>query len=316
MTRISWKSAAIQVAVVVLLTAGIGWLISNTQQNLTSRGLSFGYDFFLEAAGFSITDGPVAYQVGDSYLKAFLAGAANTLVAAIPALLFITIFGLMLGIASISNNRLLKALIQAYVDAARNVPLLVHVLLWYTTLTNILPDNSAPIQILDFYLSKSGLAIPHPITGDLPVMGTFGLQGGLHISPELTALVLALSVYTSAYCSELVRAGLLSVTKGQWEAAHALGLSRMQAIRLIIIPQAMRVIMPPYISLALNTIKNSSLGVAIGYPEIVSIGTTSLNQSGRAIECISIIALIYLILNLLTSMILSIYNKRVQIRER
>lgn len=316
MKKFSWKAIGMQAALAALLIAIGAWFVGNTQANLASRGLSSGYDFLLESAGFAITEGPVPYEAGDTYLKAFAAGAANTLVAAIPAIILTTLLGLLLGICSISHNAVLRAVVRAYVDGARNVPLLVQVLMWYTLLTNALPDSSAPVHFAGAYLSKAGLALPHPLTGQIPTMGAFGLVGGLQVGPELVAIVAALAAYTGAYCAEIVRAGLLAVPKGQWEAAHALGLSRWQAIRLVVMPQAMRVIMPPYISLALNTIKNSSLGVAIGYPEVVSIGTTSLNQSGRAIECISVIAGIYLVLNLITSLILSLYNRRVQIRER
>lgn len=316
MNKSPLKAIILQAALAAVLVAVGAWLVGNTQANLASRGLGSGYDFLMEPAGFSITEGPVSYEPGNSYLRAFAAGAANTLVAAFPAVLLTTLLGILLGICSISHNALLRGVVRAYVDGARNVPLLVHVLLWYTLLTSGLPDSDAPVHLAGVYLSKAGLSFPHPLTGDVPVMGAFGLTGGLQISPELTALVAALTGYTCAYCAEIVRAGLLAVPKGQWEAAHALGIRRWQAIRLVVMPQAMRVIMPPYISLALNTIKNSSLGVAIGYPEIVSIGTTSLNQSGRAIECVSVIAGLYLVLNIITSLILGIYNRHVQIRER
>jgi general L-amino acid transport system permease protein len=316
MNRVSWKGLALQAALAALLVAAGAWFAGNTQANLAARGLSSGYDFFRESAGFAITEGPVRYEPGDTYLVAFAAGAANTVVAAVPAIALTTLLGLLLGIASIAPNALLRGVVRTYVDGARNVPLLVHVLLWYSLLTNALPDSDAPLKALGLYLSKAGLFMPHPLTGELPAMGAFGLAGGLQLSPELTAIVLALAGYTCAYCAEIVRAGLQAVPKGQWEAAHALGLTRWKAIRLVVMPQAMRVIMPPYISLALNTIKNSSLGVAIGYPEIVSVGTTSLNQSGRAIECISVIAGLYLLLNIVTSLLLNLYNRRVQIRER
>lgn len=316
MTKTAWKGLALQVLVGLGLLALLAWLVHNTQANLAARGLSSGYDFLLDPAGFAIAEGLMPYQIGDSYLRAFLAGAANTLMVAFPAVILTTLAGAVLGIAAIAPNPLLRGIVQVYVDGARNIPLLVHVLLWYACLVQFLPDPRTPLSLGPIYLSKGGLFLPHPLTGEVPVMGNFGLLGGLQISPEFTALVLALMTYTAAYCAEIVRAGLLSVPRGQWEAAHALILTRPQAIRLVVMPQALRVILPPYISLVLNTIKNSSLGVAIGYPEIVSIGTTSLNQSGRAIECISIIALLYLLLNIISSFLLSLVNRRVQIKER
>ncbi len=316
MTRQTAKELTLQVLIGLSPVALGVWLAGNLQANLAARGLTSGYDFLLDPAGFAITEGPLPYQTGDSYLMAFLAGAANTLTVSIPAIALTTLFGALLGIAAISRNPLLAGVVRLYVDAARNVPLLVHVLLWYVLLLTILPDATKPFVLGPLFLSKAGLALPHPLTGEWPRLGYFGLRGGLQVSPEFTAIVMALATYSAAYCAEIVRAGLQSVPRGQWEAAHALILTRWQAIRMIVAPQALRVILPPYISLALNTIKNSSLGVAIGYPEIVSIGTTSMNQSGRAIECISIIALLYLILNIATSFTLAIVNRRVQIRER
>lgn len=315
-TKISRKAWAAQALLLVALLALLAWLAGNAHTNLAARGLSSGFDFLSESAGFGIAEGPVPYDASDSYLRAFLAGAANTMVAAVPAIVLTTLLGFVLGIASISRNELLHGIVRVYVDGARNIPLLVHVLLWYVAFTSALPDSNQPASFGPFYLSKSGFAMPHPLTGELPTLGAFGLSGGLFISPEFMAIVMALAGYSCAYCAEIVRAGLLAVPKGQWEAAHALGLGRGKTIRFVVIPQAMRVLMPPYISLALNTIKNSSLGVAVGYPEIVSIGTTSLNQSGRAIECVAVIASVYLILNLLTSFVLSLYNRHVQIKER
>jgi general L-amino acid transport system permease protein len=314
--KISARAWALQAGVLAALVALAAWFAANTQANLAARGLSAGYGFLGEAAGFAITEGPVPYESGDSYLKAFAAGAANTLVAAAPAIALATLLGFALGVAALARSALLRGAVRLYVDAARNIPLLVHVLVWYAVLTNSLPDTAQPLSLGPVFLSKMGLAFPHPLSGEIPSLGPFGVTGGLHVSPELAALVLALTGYSCAYCAEIVRAGLLAVPRGQWEAAHALGLGRAAAMRLVIGPQALRVILPPYISLALNTIKNSSLGVAIGYPELVSIGTTSLSQSGRAIECISVIAGVYLVLNLLTSLLLGVCNRRVQIKER
>jgi general L-amino acid transport system permease protein len=148
------------------------------------------------------------------------------------------------------------------------------------------------------------------------VLGTFGVTGGATLSPEWLALVGALTLYAGAYGAEIVRADLQAVPRGQWEAAHALGLTRAQALRRVIVPQALRVIVPPFASLVMNTIKNSSLAVAIGYPDLVSVATTSLNQNGQAIECIAIIASVYLLLNLLIALGMGAVNAAVQLKER
>ncbi len=155
-----------------------------------------------------------------------------------------------------------------------------------------------------------------PIAFDIPVAGKFNLKGGFNITPELVALWVALSTYTGAFISEVVRAGILSVGKGQTEAAGALGLQSGLTMRKIILPQALRVIIPPLTSQYLNLTKNSSLAVAIGYQDIVSIGDTIMNQSGQALEVISIYMLFYLSISVLTSMFMNWYNARIALVER
>ncbi len=155
-----------------------------------------------------------------------------------------------------------------------------------------------------------------PIGLDAPVMGKFNLRGGFNVTPELVALWLALSTYTGAFISEIVRAGILSVSKGQTEAAGALGLRPGLTMRRIILPQALRVIIPPLTSQYLNLTKNSSLAVAIGYQDVVSIGDTIMNQSGQALEVISVYMAFYLTLSLLTSAFMNWYNARIALVER
>ena len=159
-------------------------------------------------------------------------------------------------------------------------------------------------------------ALGQPLDFDVPVQKRFNLQGGVSITPELVALWLALSTYTGAFISEIVRSGILSVSKGQTEAAGALGLRRGLTMRQIILPQALRVIVPPMTSQYLNLTKNSSLAVAIGYQDIVSVGDTILNQSGQAIEVISLYMAFYLALSLITSAFMNWYNRRIALVER
>jgi general L-amino acid transport system permease protein len=156
-----------------------------------------------------------------------------------------------------------------------------------------------------------------PLTFEHPEMGRFKLQGGLVLLPELVALVLALSIYTAAFIAEIVRAGILSVSHGQIEAAHALGLKHGQTLRLVVIPQALRVIIPPLTSQYLNLTKNSSLAVAIGYPDFVNVFTgIVLNQTGQAVEVIAMTMAVYLTLSLLTSAFMNWYNRRIALVER
>ena len=155
-----------------------------------------------------------------------------------------------------------------------------------------------------------------PIDWDIPERSRFNYRGGFNVTPELVALWFALSTYTGAFISEIVRAGILSVSKGQTEAASALGLRPRQTMRLIILPQALRVIIPPLTSQYLNLTKNSSLAIAIGYQDLVSIGGTILNQSGQALEVVGIWMAIYLSLSLLTSAFMNWYNKHIALVER
>jgi len=156
-----------------------------------------------------------------------------------------------------------------------------------------------------------------PWTWEVPVLRGFNYAGGVNIGPELVALLTALSVYTAAFIAENVRGGILSVSHGQTEAAHALGLTQGRTLRLVVIPQALRVIVPPLTSQYLNLTKNSSLGVAIGYPEVVAtISGTTLNQTGQAVECVALAMAVYLTISLLISAFMNWYNQHIALVER
>jgi general L-amino acid transport system permease protein len=156
-----------------------------------------------------------------------------------------------------------------------------------------------------------------PIVWDMPELKGFNFKGGMVIRPEFIALWLALSLYTAAFIGEIVRAGITAVSWGQTEASSALGISRGRTLSLVVIPQALRVIIPPLTSQYLNVTKNSSLAVAIGYMDIVAtIGGISLNQTGREMECMTIVLLLYLTMSLLISAVMNVYNKRIKLVER
>lgn len=155
-----------------------------------------------------------------------------------------------------------------------------------------------------------------PLHFDFPIKGDFSIERGGALTPEFLAVLLGLTMYTSAFVAEVVRSGIQSVAAGQIEAAAALGLQPRQVMRLITLPQALRVIIPPVTNQFLNLTKNSSLAVAIGYPDVVSIANTSLNQTGRAVEAIAIVMLVYLTTSLTTSMVMGWYNARAAIQER
>ena len=155
---------------------------------------------------------------------------------------------------------------------------------------------------------------PHAM--NVPSLTGFNYEGGVNISPEFTALLLGLVLYTAAFVAEVVRAGIQSVSRGQTEAANSLGLKSGHVLSLVILPQALRVIIPPLTSQMLNLTKNSSLAVAIGYPDFVSVAGTTINQTGQAIEGVAMMMLVYLVLSLLTSAFMNWYNKRIALVER
>ncbi|OSQ43020.1 amino acid ABC transporter permease [Thalassospira alkalitolerans] len=155
-----------------------------------------------------------------------------------------------------------------------------------------------------------------PTEMDIPALKGFNIRGGYNISPEFMAVLIGLTVYTSTYVAEVVRSGIQAVPNGQWEAADSLGIKRSVALRKVILPQSMRVAIPPLTNQYLNLTKNSSLAVAVGYPDLVSVSNTTMNQTGQAIEAISIFMSIYLGLSLLTSLFMNWFNKKMALVER
>lgn len=308
----------------VALIALLAWLlVSNTLANMRLRGIQSGFDFLADPAGFDIGESWFHYEAGKPYWQAFLVGITNTLRVALIGCVLATLLGTLLGVARFSRNALLRGLSYGYVELFRNIPLLLQLLMWYLLFIEYLPPADAALSLGDtLFLSKNGLAFPFFVHGDegwlfqVPVPGAFQVEGGGSLSPEFMAVLLGLVLYTAAFVAEVVRAGIASVPTGQREAGAAMGLSRGRTLRLIVLPQALRLIIPPLTNQYLNLTKNSSLAVAVGYPELVSIANTSMNQSGRAVECIAIIMAVYLTLSLITSALMNVFNRRAAIRER
>ena len=180
----------------------------------------------------------------------------------------------------------------------------------------VFPVFSVSVGILVLLPLLAWLVGGSPTTMSVPVLTGFNFQGGLNVSPEFTALLLGLVLYTAAFVAEAVRAGIQSVSKGQREAAMSIGLKANQVLQLVILPQALRVIIPPLTSQMLNLTKNSSLAVAIGYPDFVSVAGTAINQTGQAIEGVAMIMLVYLFFSLSTSAFMNWYNKKMALVER
>ena len=311
------RQRLIQAALVLCLLALIAWLTHNTWTNLKSRGIQSGYDFLADNAGFDIGEHfLVAYDSADPYWWAFLVGLLNTLKVSVVGLIFSSLLGLAVGLGRTSQQALIRSCARAYVECIRNLPLLLQLLMWYVLLIEYLPSSETPYSWFGcIYLSQEGLALPQlmwhndpaqtwmhlGLVWSQPFLDLEGIHTDLNLSPEFIALTFALSLYTSAFIAENVRAAIQAIPQGQIEAARSIGLSELQVYRFVLLPQSIQMIRPPLTNQYLNLIKNSSLAVAIGYPDLVSIANTALNQTGRALECISILMAVYLILSLSVS---------------
>ncbi len=319
-----WHAWIVQIAVLLLLALCVYGFVSHALQALRERGAQTGFDFLLSPAGFQIGEGWLDFDSDQPFWRAFLAGFANTIRAAVPAAILAIVIGTLLGIGRLAPHALIRGICTFYVELIRNIPLLVQLLLTYFVITQLLPAATEALNPLPgVWLSKSGLSIPWPVTEsgswwptsiDWPELSTFNVSGGAAVTPEYLAIVSALGFYTAAFVAEVVRAGIQSVSRGQKDSAMALGLSGAQQMRIVILPQALRVIVPSLTNQLLNLTKNSSLAVAVGYPDLVSIANTSINQTGRAFECIAVIMGVYLALSLLISGVMNLYNRRVALK--
>lgn len=324
----SWRHPATrallwQALAVAVLLAALAWLVHNTQANMAARGIQSGWDFLGQPAGFDIGEQPIAFDAAAPYWRAFLVGLLNTLRVTVAGIVLCTLLGGLIGVGRFARNLPLRAICRGYVELFRNVPLLVQLLVWYLLLVEYLPDPGEAWVWRDLlFLSKGGLVMPFPVQGpqgwawSVPFRDGFAIEGGAALSPEFLAVIAGLTCYTAAFVAEVVRAGIAAVPRGQLEAAQSIGLSRRQTLRLVTGPQALRVMVPPLTNQYLNLSKNSSLAVAVGYPDLVSIANTTLNQTGRAVECIAVIMAVYLVLSLLTALLMGAFNRRVALRER
>jgi len=355
------------------------YLVSNTLINLKKQNIATGFSFFHKESSFEIGESLIPYSAANTYARALLVGALNTIKVAFIGVIITIILGTFIGVARLSTNWLLSKLAAIYIEVMQDIPILLQLFFWYAIFYETLPS---PEQALSpgagIYMSNRGVAftIPEghpahkymllafvaacmivylmrrwarkrqektgrffptfrvgiaivlvlpfitwlgfgaPMKMDAPKFIGFNFQDGLMVSPEFIALLMGLVLYTAAFVAEVVRAGIQSVSKGQREAAMAIGLRPALVLNLVILPQALRVIVPPLTSQMLNLTKNSSLAVAIGYPDFVSVANTTINQTGQSIEGVGLIMAVYLFFSLSTSAFMNWYNKRVALVER
>jgi general L-amino acid transport system permease protein len=373
------RSIIAQIGVLTIFGLLVWYLVSNTLLNLERQGIATGFGFLKKEAAFEIGESLIPYSAADTYARALLVGALNTLKVAFIGIIITIILGAFIGIARLSGNWLVSKLAGTYIEVMQDIPVLLQLFFWYSLFYVALPSPREALNpVKGLFLCNRGvvLALPQahpshkyillafalgclltyclrrwtrgrqthtgkalPVFGisaiiliglpvltwvafgapagmDLPRLHGFNFKGGITLSPEFIALLLGLVLYTAAFVAEVVRAGIQSVGRGQREAAMAIGLRPGQVLYLVIMPQALRVIIPPLTSQMMNLTKNSSLAVAIGYPDFVSVTNTTINQTGQSIEGVALIMALYLIFSLSTSAFMNWYNKRVALVER
>jgi len=305
--RLGWL---IQLAVGLTLLLVIALLLGNLERNLTRAGLRLSFTWLNDPAGFDIAETLLPYSAQSSYAIGLLAGFVNTLRVVISGLVLATVLGVATGAASLSRNPLLAAVMRTYVEVVRNVPLLLQLVFWYFAVFLALPAAPQALRLPWISLAKSGVFL-----GSVSLVNG-ELVGGWRLSLELAALLTGLVVYSGAFIAEVVRGGIVSVPRGQWEAAASLGLKPLATLRQVVLPQALRVIVPGLNSQYISLAKNSSLAVAIGYPDLYAVAETTLNQTGRGIEVFLILLTVYLGLDLGISLVMNRIAHLVRIQER
>ena len=291
--KISYNATAqLVIALIVILVVSI--LINNLTLNLIKTGLGFNFSWLFRPASFALAEHPLPYSPSDSYAWALFIGWLNSLKVIFYSLLLATLIGTCFGLFRIGKNALLRLVSAGYIAIIRQTPLLLQLMFWYfVAILGIKEGIVSPIGNL-FSISNQGINLL-----------------GVSLSAEFTSLLLGLSVFTSAYIAEVVRGGINSVDKGQWESFRSLGLAESIGLYKIIIPQALPAILPGLTSQYLNLAKNSTLAIAVGYSDIYAINDTIINQTGRPIEGFIILLLSFLFLNLFISNGMEILNSMI-----
>ena len=282
----------LQFGISIIFFGLFGILINNLTINLIRTGLGFNFSWLFKPASFALAEHPLPYTSSDSYAWALFIGWLNSLKVIVSSLILATFLGTLIGFARTGTNSLLGLISAGYITIIRQTPLLLQLMFWYFVGFLGLKDNMF-IQIKNiFNISNQGIEF-----------------SGLTFSSEFLALLFGLSIFTSAYIAEVIRGGILSVSRGQWEAFRSLGISERKGLIRIILPQALPAIIPGLTSQYLNLAKNSTLAIAVGYSDIYAINDTIINQTGRAIECFIILLFSFLLLNLLITNAMEIINR-------
>ncbi|KPJ76715.1 MAG: amino acid ABC transporter permease [Deltaproteobacteria bacterium SG8_13] len=373
------RGIVFQIGTVCMVGLLAYYLISNVLINLEKQSIATGWGFLTKESSFEVGESLISYSSADTYARALLVGALNTLKVSFIGIVITVILGTVVGIARLSTNWLVSRLAKGYIEVMQDIPVLLQLFFWYAVFYETFPSPRQALNpitgvflcnrgvafavpaahpahaymlaalvvglVLAFFLRRwakkrqdrtgqsfpvfrvsAGMVVGFPLLAwlafgaptamDVPKLVGFNFTGGLTLSPEFFALLMGLVLYTGAFVAEVVRAGIQSVSRGQQEAAMSIGLRPSQVLNLVILPQALRVIIPPLTSQMLNLTKNSSLAVAIGFPDFVSVANTTINQTGQSIEGVALIMAVYLFFSLSTSAFMNWYNKRVKLVER
>jgi general L-amino acid transport system permease protein len=380
-----WRSIRVlrivfQAVFLVAVAGFLLFLLDNTVYNLRQRGFPTGldsFDYLRQPAGFAIPDS--GFRSSQSLLDALIVGVQNTIKVSLLGIVLATIIGVVVGVARLSSNWLVRKAAALYVETFRNIPVLVIILFWYLGVMIRLPPIRDAVELLDLLaISNRGIVVPwfdkigtgftfgllalvalaaavvvwvwrtrrfdrtgephhrvlwsggvlllllavgfavsgRPWTVTTPEVGELSTTGGFRLAPEYAALLIALSLYTASHIAEIVRGAILSVPRGQSEAANAVGLSGFQRLRHVVLPQAFRISILPTSNQYLNLTKNSSLGVAISYYEVTKVTQVSIAQSAPAVQAIVLLMGIYLVLSLTIALITNLVNRRMTLRGR
>ena len=373
-----------QLLTILFIVLIFGFFTMNAQDNMYTRGIEFGFGFLSKEASFDIQFSLIDYDGSHSYARAYLVGLLNTLLVAFIGIILATLLGIVIGVARLSPNYLIRKTASFYIEFFRNIPLLLQIFFWYYAALRALPTPEAATLLLgSSFMTIKGLFTPAPIWTNFDVffkalviamvlifffsryakkkqeqegkqlptfiislaifMGlplltflvggvdlsfsfpvlrqmsqsSYTFDGGMGIPPELIALTLALTLYTATFIAENVRAGIQGIGIGQKEAAASIGLKRSQVLKLVVMPQALRIIIPPTTNQYLNLTKNSSLAAAIAYPDLVLVfAGTAMMQTGKAIEIVGITMATYLTISIAISLLMNWYNQRIAIKEK
>ena len=351
-------------------------LYENLTTNLRVQGIRTDFGYLDQPAGFAIADAD--FRPSQSIWDAIQVGAMNTIKVSLLGILLATLLGVVVGVARLSTNWLVRRSAAIYVETLRNIPVLVIILFWWLAVLLQLPAIRQAVDLNVIVISNRGLVGPglaqtgsltgfllvalvglavavgvavwrtrvfdrtgqphhrvlwgggvlavalvagffvfgRPLTVSLPERGELATTGGFRLSPEYAALLLGLTLYTASHIAEIVRGSILAVPRGQTEAANAVGLSGFRRLRFVVLPQAFRISVPPIANQYLNLVKNSSLGVAIAFPEVTRITRIAIGQQAPAPQSVLVLMGVYLFFSLVIALVMNLINRRLTLKGR